>query len=109
MRKFIVNLFSNRFGIVLATLNACYLANVAFTKQMLMPGVSEKIFLSINAPGLILAVLSGDIAQKVFPILKSLNTPAAAFALMTFFMVSQWLFIAWIAKTLARRFGPQEL
>ena len=57
MRKFIANLFSNRFGIVLATLNVCYLAKVIFAKPLIVPTLSEKIFLSINAPGLLNAPL----------------------------------------------------
>ena len=109
MRKFIAILFSNRFGIVLATLNVCYLAKVIFAKPLIVPSLSEKIFLSINAPGLFFSYLPASFAHEFFPLLDETQIKLqVAFVVITFFMVLQWLFIAWIARTIAQKLRPKE-
>jgi hypothetical protein len=58
MKKFIVNLLSNRFGIVLATINLCYFATF-FTKLIETHRVpAGKLFLILNLPSSICSHIS---------------------------------------------------
>ncbi|MEP6902857.1 MAG: hypothetical protein ABJA66_13980 [Actinomycetota bacterium] len=106
MKKFIVNLFSNRFGIVLATLNVCYFASKGsgITNQLF-----GQIFVCAHFPAAISALLSLGIV-KIF--LHKLSYPTEmniANTFFAFFIVAQWLFITWIAKTIAQKLRPKEL
>lgn len=99
MKKFIVNLLSNRFGIVLATLNVCYFVS----KENVINNLFGKLFVGANIPAAISALLSVEFIKIFshdlpFPVRRSL-----ADTFFTFFIVLQWLFIAWIAKTLAAK------
>jgi len=109
MKKFIVNLFSNRFGIVLAALNACY-----FVYKI--PGLFDfprsffaRLFVSLNAPALIATGISHEILSELLPKLTHETQYKVSLTLIGIFIVLQWLFIAWIAKTLAQKFRPAEL
>lgn len=100
MKKFIVNLFSNRFGIILATLNVCYFASKGngITRHLF-----GKIFVCANFPAAISAILSLEFV-KIF--LHELSFPTEMDMVnifFAFFIVLQWLFIAWIAKTIAQK------
>ena len=105
MKKFIVNLFSNRFGIVLAALNLCYFASKIDNFNAYLIG---KLFVLIHFPAAALTLLALEFVQ----IFVHKIAPAAETTLgnMFFaaFIVFQWLFIAWIAKTLAQKFRPQN-
>jgi hypothetical protein len=106
MRNFIVNLFSNRFGIILAAVNLCYFANKAriFSNHPL-----DIVFACANIPAWGATFLSIEFVGLLGPEIsfspKSLLIPMFA----GLFVTLQWLFIAWIAQTLAQKFRPKEL
>jgi len=106
MRKFIVNLFSNHFGIILAALNLCY-----FVSKINVFPISPfgKIFACANLPAFASAILSLEFV-KIFIHRPSFSTEEfLGYGFLAVFIVLQWLFIAWIAKTLAARFRPKEI
>jgi hypothetical protein len=106
MKKFIVNLFSNRFGIILATLNACYFVSKG---SAVADHLFGKIFVCANFPAAISAILSLELV-KIFSHKLSFATEMnVANAFFAFFIVMQSLFIAWIAKTIAQKLRPKEL
>ena len=105
MRKFITELFSNRFGIVLATLNVCYLVSRAdnpIRQPLDMPFFCANfpsgaaVFLSLKGIGIFLFDPSYA-ARFLVP------------AFFIFFVTLQWLFVAWTAKTLAARIRRSKL
>jgi hypothetical protein len=108
MKNFIVNLFSNRFGIVLAAVNVCYFA----TKSQNMADVPQtfigKAFISMNVPAFISTRLCYEIG-KAF--LGEFANPVLSVKLFLFasFIVLQWLFIGWVAKTLAAKIRLAKL
>lgn len=98
MKKFIVNLFSNRFGIVLATINLCYFASLGFDPF----GIRyQLIFFLLNLPAILLTYLSGLGVRISVSAIISPTEMFFAKLLFTSLMIFQWLFIAWLAKTLA--------
>jgi hypothetical protein len=100
MKKFIVNLFSNHFGIFLAALNACYFVSKG---SYVTGNAFGKVFVCMNSPAAISALLSVEFI-KIFSHELSYPTQSAmAHFFFTFFIVLQWLFIAWIAKTAAAK------
>ncbi len=128
MKKFIVNLFSNRFGIVLATLNVCYFLTRPFFQRLLthnhgescfvfkgffifpinLTG-SENLMILQNLPATILSYFPRFLINEIAPDICHYTQVKLHFAFFAFFIVLQWLFIAWIAKTLAQKFRPTEL
>ena len=105
MKKFIVDLFSNRFGIVLAALNVCYFAGVGFV--VLQP--SGQIFFCMNLPAAFSTVFSLKLVNLLMPGCFFTLRTGLGDLLFTFFIVLQWLFIAWIAQTAARKLRRAEL
>jgi hypothetical protein len=105
MKKFIVDLFSNRFGIVLAALNLCYFASKIDNFSAYLLG---KLFVLLHFPAVASTLLSLELvrifAHKIAP--SSETTLGNMF--FAVFIVLQWLCIAWIAKTLAQKFRPQN-
>ncbi|HEY8561802.1 MAG TPA: hypothetical protein VIL74_15610 [Pyrinomonadaceae bacterium] len=103
MRKFIVDLFSNRFGIVLAALNVSYFANL-FEKGNLH-SFGEQIFYSANMPCFLFSYLAGTFLQNLFHKIEIISTVRfhLLFVFFSFFMILQWLFIAWASKALAEK------
>lgn len=104
MKKFIVSLFSNHFGIVLVALNVCYFASIGF--RPFIP--SGQYLLYLNSPSGILTTLSVLIIRIFSPGLSFSVEMNIGNTLFVIFMIFQWLFIAWIAKTIARKFRPAE-
>ena len=106
MKKFIVNLFSNRFGIVLAALNLCYFASKVnnFTASPF-----RKIFVSLHFPAAALTIFSLEFVKVFVHKISPLAEATLENVFFAAFIVLQWLFIAWIAKTIARKFRPAEL
>ena len=104
MRKFIGDLLSNRFGIVLATVNVCYFAKLIFGKGNLH-SIWEQFFYSVNMLNLSFSYLFGTFLQNLLPKIDINSTVRLhfAFVFVSFFMILQWLFIAWISKTLAAK------
>lgn len=106
MRKFIVDLFSNRFGIVLAAINLCYLAS---KWNVLLYHPSGKLFLCANLPAGISSFLSVEFTKIFWHRIPLATEAYLANIFLAFFIVLQWLFIAWIARTIAGKFRPKEL
>ena len=101
MRKFIRELFSNRFGIVLAALNLCYL--MSHDHQPTRHLLDMPVFCA-NIPAGALGFLSLKGIESLFNVELSLTVSAnLASVFFVFFITLQWLFIAWIAKMLAAR------
>src|SRR5215213_1508735 len=106
MKKFIVSPFSNRFGIALATLNLCFFASKIDNFNAALFG---KLFVMMHFPAVALTILSLEFV-KIF--VHKISPPAESNLGNIFFaafIVFQWLFIAWIAKTLAQKFRRGEL
>src|SRR5689334_505547 len=110
MRKFIASLLSNRFGILLAAVNVCYFA----AKTQNMASVAQtfigKVFISINMPAFVLTRLCYEIGAAFF---GEFINPASQFGvklgMFASFIVLEWLFIAWLAETLAARIRRPNL
>lgn len=109
MKKFIARLFSNRFGIVLATLNVCYLA-IKFQDVGNIPQTFlGRVFICLNMPAFIFTRLVYEIGVVVFADSGHSVQMPIALGLFTFFIILQWLFIAWIARTLAAKIRQPKL
>ena len=109
MRKFITELFTNRFGIVLAALNLCSIAANPSALFNYPRGLFTRLFFSLNSPALLATGIVYEIAREFLPPLSHAAKEALAFGSIAFFTVLQWLFIAWIAKTLAARIQRPNL
>ncbi len=105
MKKFVLELFTNRFGIVLAALNLCYLAGHGMIQGR---RASEAFFLSLNAPSALLTAVSAFVAKGFLPV-SLIPSDAAARSSVVFlfgvFIVLQWLFVAWASRKLAARWS----
>ncbi len=106
MKKFIVQLLSNRFGIVLATLNVCYFVSKG---SSITDRLFGKLFVCANFPAAISAILSLEFVKIFSHKLSYAAEMNLANAFLAFFIVWQSLFIAWLAKTIARRLRPKQL
>jgi len=131
MKKIVVGLLTNRFGIVLAALNVCYFVSreaVRYTfehihgeKEVFGNIVLEKCFFSgdffltltalhaaklielINLPALVLSLFSSKLINTAFSPGTCFFTKAKFdLAFILFFMTLQWLSIGWMAKIIAR-------
>lgn len=100
MKKFIVQLFSNRFGIILAALNVCYLVSRG---EVFAYNALGKYFISANAPAVSLTVLS----LEFLTLFTGRQAPFTEYVmgniLFVFYIVLQWLFIAWFSYALAAK------
>src|SRR4051812_48671893 len=108
MRKFIVNLFSNRFGIVLAALNLCYLANQIYGKIDFVPTAFAKFFFIINLPAAFSSYFFYQIISVFFSKFEYRSEVNFKLAFFGVFIVFQWLFIAWIARIITQKLRPKE-
>jgi hypothetical protein len=106
MKKFIVSLFSNHFGIVLAGLNVCYFVSKG---NRVTDNIFGKLFLCLNFPAAISALLAREFVKIFAHDLSFAEQMTVADIFFAVFIAGQWLFIAWIARTLARKFRPAEL
>lgn len=105
MKKFNASLFSNRFGIVLAALNVCYFASQGNHVTCSPIG---KIFVSMNFPAALSALFSRELIGIFARPLSIAAKTQIANIFFAFFIVLQWLFIAWLARTIAGKFRPKE-
>jgi hypothetical protein len=123
MKKFAKELFTNRFGIVLATLNICYFVSNKFISFIFAHPHGEncnfykKHFLMlypiferspdwgflINLPSLIASRFQGFFFLKIFPNLCNLMHMKIQIVFFTFFIALQWLFIAWLSYKIAQK------
>jgi len=126
MRKFIVSLFSNRFGIVLATVNICYFLSRPFFQQVFSHTHGEDCFVSdhfllflmilsnfeqlmvnLNLPSVVLSLFPYMILRENLMKICGFTQIEIQFVFFSIFVVLQWLFIAWIARTIAQKFRPK--
>jgi hypothetical protein len=106
MKKFVINLFSNRFGIILAALNVCYFMSKG---EGLLRLPFEKLFACANLPALISTALTLEFIKIFSHRLSHAAEMMLGNTFFPFFIVLQWLFIAWIAKTLAAKIQRPKL
>jgi hypothetical protein len=106
MKNFLVNLFSNRFGIVLAALNLCYFASKIYN---FTASPFAKIFVCAHFPAVALTIFSLEFVKLFVHKISPLAETTLGNIFFAVFVVFQWLFIAWIAKTVAQKFRPKEL
>jgi hypothetical protein len=119
MRKFIGSLFSNRFGIILATLNVCYFVSRTYFQRVLEHTHGESCFvfknfflfpvnndinglmLFQNLPAIILTLFPNFLMREFSSNLCVFTQTKFQMIFFSFFMILQWLFIGWLAKTIA--------
>ncbi|CAN5657914.1 hypothetical protein BH20ACI4_BH20ACI4_10260 [soil metagenome] len=121
MKKFIKELLTNRFGIVLATLNICYLVSRKFVYFTFSHGnqdqcvfynqsvfywiqiqFAEKI-LCLNFPAILAFLIPNEITRIVFSDFCLFTRAKFQIVLLTFFIVLQWLFIGWLSEKIAQK------
>lgn len=121
MRKFIKELFTNRFGIVLVTLNICYLVSRKFVYFTFSHGnedqcvfynhsvfywvklqFAEKLF-CLNSPAILAFLIPNEIMRIVFSDFCLFTRAKFQILLLTFFIVLQWLFIGWLSEKIAQK------
>ena len=103
MKKFVVGLLTNRFGIVLATLNVCYFAFCGFDKIFLASNNFDKIMTLLNVPSFILTALPLKVVGFLFSIRDVFSYRERLSIVFLIFVTLQWLFIGWFAKTIAQK------
>lgn len=126
MRKFIADLMTNRFGIVLAAVNVCYFISKNFVNYVFSHGDGERcvfvkyfevqemklqcaeFMLSINLPALAASAIQSDLTQSFFPDFCGFTQAKFQIIFLAFFITFQWLFIGWTAKTIARAIQPKS-
>ena len=101
MKKFIMSLVTNRLGIILATLNLCFFASKSNAVQALDRIPLGRFFLVLNLPSLICAGFSSEIVISIYTGLTDSSQKKIGIFFATFFMILQWLFIGWLAKSIA--------
>ena len=131
MKNFVKELLTNRFGIVLATLNVCYFVSrglirfvfehVHGEKHIFDQIVIEKCFFSsdvtlvfaglhlsevmqlLNLPALLFSLISNKFINIAFPDLCFFTISKLEIAFILFFITVQWLFIAWLARKISQK------
>ena len=120
MRKFIVDLFSNRFGIVLAVLHVCYFLSRPYFQRVfahehgedcvvirnffLFPiniSNTDDLMIAQNLPAMVLTSFPDHLIKEIFPQLCVYTQINLQIVFFVFFIVIQWLFVAWFARTLS--------
>ncbi len=128
MKKFVVNLFSNRFGIFLATVNVCYFLLRPYFQRVFEHNHGESCFvfkgfflfpvnltnvddlmILQNLPATILSFFPRFLINDLTPGFCVYTQIKFHFIFFASFIVIQWLFIGWLAKTLAAKISPPEL
>lgn len=128
MKKFVVDLFSNRLGIVLAALNVSFFVSdkvisrvfehihgescvffgkLRFISPLMNLNVPDIILIQ-NIPATIFALISSLGMQQLFPGLCAYTLIRFEIFFLISLVVLQWLAIAWLAKTIAQKFRPAE-
>ena len=116
MWNFIKSLLSNRFGIVLATLNVCYFVSkdfwgyllahkhgvecIFFESPQLIPMINPGL---LNVPAFIGSFMPSNFIISVFSDYCVFTHAEIQLTITTFFIIFQWLFIGWLAKTIAQK------
>ena len=107
MKNLVKGMITNRFGIVLATLNLCYFLSGSYIHNGFAYTGLDKIMILTNSPGIVLAIISSRFAEFLFQGVRTHGGARFSIVLMIFFVTLQWLFIGWAAKAIARRFQPK--
>ena len=126
MRKFVVDLMTNRFGIVLAALNVCYLVSQKFVRHAFSHGNGDefiyfynsvffwmkvnytKIMFDINLPAALASLIQGKFTQIFFSDFCFFTGAKIQIIFLAIFITLQWLFIGWTAKTVASAIRPKS-
>ncbi|HEX8287750.1 MAG TPA: hypothetical protein VF556_07145 [Pyrinomonadaceae bacterium] len=125
MRKFVVDLMTNRFGIVLAALNVCYLVSRKFVHYAFSHGSDEcfyfknsiffwiksnyaEIMFNINLPAALASLIQSKLTQTIFSDFCFFTDAKIQIVFLAVFITLQWLFIGWMAKTLASAIQPKQ-
>ncbi|HQU83563.1 MAG TPA: hypothetical protein PKY59_10575 [Pyrinomonadaceae bacterium] len=119
MKGFIKQLLTNRLGIILATLNLCYMVSSPFFKELISKGNvgkfsayfnyekliinagSSNIIFAANFPSEIIASITDSLLHLFLPKIGIFENGFYQLSLFTFFMIFQWLLIGWTAKKIA--------
>lgn len=107
MINFVKTLLSNRFGIVLATINVCLVAYY-LTEVPVFTSVIEPLVICINIPAGILSAIVYSISRLLFYSVSDSASVQVRFFFVAFFVVLQWLLIAHLARTIAQKFSRTE-
>lgn len=120
MRNLLLGLVTNRFGIVLATLNVCYFVSRKFVHFAFSHGGGDhclfmkhhiffwikweytKTIFMINLPASVASALPSKALQVFLPDLCIYTQAQFQTVFLVFFITLQWLFIGWTAKKLAQ-------
>lgn len=124
MKGFIKQLVTNRLGIILATLNLCYLVSrhfitydfshgygsaCQFTKNFNLIGLKmqySEIMFFLNLPALFFSLIPGGFISSLFSKVCIFEMAQIQIVLLAFFITFQWLFIGWTAKKIASAIRP---
>lgn len=125
MKGFIKQLLTNRLGIILATLNLCYMVSSPFFKNLISKGNTGKfsayvvyenliinvgssnIIFAANFPSKIIAAITNNMLILVFPKIGIFGNIFYQLSLFAFFVTFQWLLIGWTAKKIASAIRPK--
>jgi hypothetical protein len=102
LRNLIKSLLTNRFGIVLGTLNVVYFFNQLICPPSFSTTPSKIIFLCINLPALVGSALPSTLIESLFNLSHVAPHQVRIFS-FAFFMMVQWLLIAHLARVFAKR------
>ena len=100
MKNFVKELITNRFGIVLATLNVCYFVSLSSANFRSLRGF-DILILALNIPASTLTFISASIIKFLFSMSYRMIYEQFAFGFGMFLIIFQWLFIAWLARKIA--------
>ena len=102
--NFVKGLLSNRFGIILATINVCGFVLYFQSYENCYPSMPKLIFTVLNIPALSFSGLCG-ILVHVFTneFITSGQIAFFFYFLVSFFIILQWLFIAKLARAIAEK------
>lgn len=120
--SFVKSLLTNRLGITLAALNLCLLASRSFVQFAFSPQASAECFywnkslfylpaittnltetfIILNLPAFMLAQIPTFLIINIFGKFCAVTEMQIGIGFFALFITLQWLFIAWLAKTLAR-------
>jgi len=126
MKKIVLELLTNRFGIVLAAINLCYLVSQKFVHYAFLNGLFceslyyrqniffrmkehfSEIMFDINLPAVLAYSVQEKLIQTVFPDFCFFTNAKFQIVFLIFFITMQWLLIGWTAKTIARAVRPNQ-
>lgn len=101
--NFIRSLLTNRFGIILATLNVCYLF---WSFDTIRPKISV-VFGCMNALAMIPTAITGVLFKSFFSGLSFSTSRQIMILFFAFFITLQWLLIAHLARVIAVRISER--